>query len=67
MAERKAPLMARRRTIGENPLDMLLSSPSTPAARAGREAPTRRGNARPAPAAAVKQARSVRRSTYPRR
>lgn len=45
--------MARRRTIGENPLDALVP-PSRPAARP-REAPTRRGKPRPAaPARAVR-------------
>lgn len=52
--------MARRRTIGDNPLDMLLPSPSTPAARASKEARTSAVKHGHAPAAAVKLARSVR-------
>ena len=59
MAERKAPLMARRRTIGEDPLDILMPAIS-PAARAGRDARPRTGTSRRAPAAAVEPARSVR-------
>ena len=51
--------MARRRTIGENPLDILVPA-SPPAARAGRDARPRAGTSRRKPAAAVQPARSVR-------